>query len=180
MVLLLRLARKIYNFGVSKMIVMRRYVILANMLIISILQGYSQEPVVPQKQVEIYRSLYNHNPGEGKVILIQDEKLGSILYAQIQLNKQQKDIPRYWIRIFSNSGHGSREKAYAVKASFLKKFEGINNNVIYDDPNYKVYVGGYYSKSEALQLLYQLKQDFPSAFIIYDRIEFQETERSGK
>ena len=159
---------------------MRRLALLINMLIISILQGYPQEADIPVNQVEIYRSLYSRKPGEGEVILIQDEKLGRILYSQIQLNKQQKDIPHYWIRIFSNSGHGSREKAYEVKASFLKKFEGINNDVIYDDPNYKVYVGGYYSKSEALQLLYQLKPDFPGAFIIYDKIEFPEAEKSGK
>lgn len=159
---------------------MIKYLLLANALIISILQVYSQKVNVSVDQIEIYKSLFNRKPGEGEVILLQDEKLSRILYTQIQINKQYKDIPRYWIRIFSDSGHGSRERAYVMKARFLRKFEGIQNDVIYDDPNYKVYVGGYRSKSEALQILYQLKPDFPGAFIIYDRIEIQEMERSGK
>jgi len=153
---------------------------LINIMVISILHGTAQVSGISAGQVGIYKSLFSSKPGEGEVILIQDEKLGTILFNQIQLNKQDKDIPRYWIRIFSDSGHGSRESAYAAKARFLKKFEGIKNDVIYDDPNYKVYVGGYWTKSEALQILYQLKPDFPGAFITYDRIEFPEMERPGK
>jgi hypothetical protein len=135
---------------------------------------------IQAEQIGIYKSLSDHRPGEGEVELIQDEKLGLILFDQIQANKQDKDIPRYWIRIFSDSGHGSRERAYVAKARFLKKFEGIRNDVIYDDPNYKVYVGGYWSKSEALRILYELKPEFPGAFIIYDRVEFPDMERPGK
>jgi len=149
-------------------------------LIISTLFISAQVSSIPADQIEIYKSLFTRKPGEGEVKLIQDEKLGTILFNQIQLNKQDKDIPRYWIRIFSDSGHGSRERAYAAKARFLKKFEGIRNDVIYDDPNYKVYVGGYWTKSEALRILNELKPDFPGAFIIYDRVKFPEAGRSGK
>ena len=134
----------------------------------------SQYVPVTASQIFIYRSLSADLPGHGHVVIIQDEKLTRILHTHIQLNKEVPDIPRYWIRIFSDSGHGSREKAYAAKGVFLKKYEGIRNDVIYDNPNYKVYVGGFRSKSEALRLLQQIDNDFPYAFIIYDRITLPE------
>ena len=134
----------------------------------------SQHVPDPAGQAYIYRSLTNDIPGYGTVVINQDEMLSQILHTHIQLNMGFPDIPRYWIRIFSDSGHGSREKAYAAKGVFLKKYEGIRNDVIYDNPNYKVYVGGYRSKSEALKLLKQIDNDFPYAFIIYDRISIPE------
>ena len=81
-------------------------------------------------------------------------------------------IPCYWIRIYSGSTHSARDEAYETKARFLKKYEGIRNDVIYDDPNFKVYIGGYRSKSETLKLLNKIKRDFPTAFIVYDIIDF--------
>ena len=56
----------------------------------------------------------------------------------------------------------------------MQKYEGIRNDVIYDDPNFKVYIGGYRSKSETLKLLNILKKDFRTAFIVYDIIDFPE------
>ena len=52
--------------------------------------------------------------------------------------------------------------------------DDIRNIVKYDDPNFKVYIGGYRSKSETTKLLNIIKKDFPTAFIVYDIIDFPE------
>jgi hypothetical protein len=134
----------------------------------------SQSGHIRPGEIYIYRKLAADKPGYGKAVIHQDAKLAEILGTHIQRNEGMPDIPRYWIRIFSDSGHGSRERAYAAKGLFLRKYEGIRNDVIYDNPNYKVYVGGFRTKSEALKLLEQIKRDFPYAFIIYDRIALPE------
>lgn len=103
---------------------------------------------------------------------MQEEKFDEILMMFMEQNRELEGIPCYWIRIYSGSRHNSREEAYKIKARFLRKFEGIRNEVIYDDPNFKVYVGGYRSKSEALKLLNHIKRDFRTAFIVYDIIDF--------
>ena len=90
----------------------------------------------------------------------------------IEQNRKLEGIPCYWIRIYSGSSHNAREEAYKVKAKFLRKYEGIRNEVIYDDPNFKVYIGGYRSKSETLKLLNRIKKDFYTAFMVYDVIDF--------
>ncbi len=152
---------------------MKRIPFLIGLLLLTF-DGFAQTDHLPKHQIEIYKQLSRYYPGAGEVSINQDDKLTEILFNHIELNKQEKGVPLYWIRIYSDSGQGSRQEAYSIKAKFLRKYEGIINDVVYDNPNYKVYVGGYHTKSEALKLLFKIHRDFPTAFIVYDRIIFPE------
>ena len=126
------------------------------------------------KEVEskLYQQLFTRDAAGGNVRIVQEKKLDEIMLNFMEQGRKLGGIPCYWIRIYSGSTHSSRDKAYETKARFLKKYEGIRNDVIYDDPNFKVYIGGYRSKSETLKLLNTIKRDFPTAFIVYDIIDF--------
>jgi hypothetical protein len=128
----------------------------------------------------IFNRLYEDRPGSGKISVVQDARLEEVLDEYIEINRQKNGIPAYWIRIYSGSGHDAREKAYQSKAKFLSKYEGIKDKVIYDNPNFKVYIGGYRVKSDALILLKIVQKDFPSAFIVYDIIDFPDLKFSSK
>ena len=134
--------------------------------------AHSQSVYKSSKQQDIFSRLDEKRDGAGKITLHSDPKLNEILLKYIEINREKKGIPCYWIRIYSGSGHDSRDEAYQAKAKFLKKQEGIRNVVTYDEPNFKVYVGGYRIKSDALKLLQKIQRDFPSAFIVYDIIDF--------
>jgi hypothetical protein len=134
--------------------------------------AYSQTNNSERYPDEIFRRLNQKHPGSGEISVIQDARLEEVLGEYISINQQKNGIPAYWIRIYSGSGHDAREKAYQTKAKFLSKYEGIKDKVVYDDPNFKVYIGGYRVKSEALKLLKTIQRDFPSAFIVYDIIDF--------
>ncbi len=148
------------------------YIILLISLLPMELVGQESDPV--ESESPIFKKLFPAVTGEAEVRVIQEAKLDEILMLFIEQNRKLEGIPCYWIRIYSGSAHDAREKAYEVKARFLRKYEGIRNDVIYDDPNFKVYVGGYRSKSETLKLLNTIKRDFPTAFIVYDIIDFPE------
>jgi len=132
----------------------------------------NHEPI--EKESPIFEQLFSSGPRKEEVRIIQEEKLDEVLMLFMEENRKLNGIPCYWIRIYSGSAHDSREKAYETKARFLRKYDGIRNDVIYDDPNFKVYIGGYRSKSETLKLLNSIKKDFPTAFIVYDIIDFPE------
>ena len=89
----------------------------------------------------------------GNVRILQEKKLDEVMLQFVEQGRKLEGIPCYWIRIYSGSTHSARDEAYETKARFLKNYEGIRNDVIYDDPNFKVYIGGYRSKSETLKLL---------------------------
>lgn len=134
----------------------------------------AQEIEVTEIKSKIYDQLFFKNGQKGEVRVIQEEKLDEILMMFIEQNRELKGIPCYWIRIYSGSANNAREKAYETKGKFLSKYDGIRNIVKYDDPNFKVYIGGYRSKSETLKLLNKVKKDFSTAFIVYDIIDFPE------
>ena len=152
------------------------YRILYIVLIISCLPMVlrAQEHEQNEKESPLFNQIFKPARGEDRIHLIQEPKLDEILLAFVDQNRKMKGIPCYWIRIYSGSSNNAREEAYETKARFLRKYEGIRNDVIYDDPNFKVYIGGYRSKSETLKLLNTLKRDFPTAFIVYDVIDFPE------
>jgi hypothetical protein len=133
---------------------------------------YSQTGDSKRYPDEIFKRLSQKHSGSGDISVYQDARLEEVLSEYISINQQKNGIPAYWIRIYSGSGHDAREKAYQTKAKFLSKYEGIKDKVVYDDPNFKVYIGGYRIKSEALKLLKTIQRDFPSAFIVYDIIDF--------
>ena len=134
----------------------------------------AQEPEQTEKESPLFDQIFKPAPGEDRIHLIQEPKLDEVLLAFMDLNRKMGGIPCYWIRIYSGSSNNAREEAYEAKARFLRKYEGIHNDVIYDDPNFKVYIGVYRSKSETLKLLNSIKRDFPTAFIVYDVIDFPE------
>jgi hypothetical protein len=133
-----------------------------------------QTPSPSEQESPLFDLLFADKGSAAGVRIVQEAKLDEVLLAFMEQNRKLNGIPCYWIRIYSGSTHDAREKAYEIKAQFLRKYEGIRNDVIYDDPNFKVYVGGYRSKSETLKLLNQIKKDFRTAFIVYDIIDFPE------
>ncbi len=146
------------------------------MLIFSSLSMFvsAQELETRETKSEIFEHLFSKKGQGANVRVVQEEKLDEMLLMYMEQNRELKGIPCYWIRIYSGSAHNAREKAYETKGKFLSKYDGIRNIVKYDDPNFKVYIGGYRSKSETLKLLNILKKDFRTAFIVYDIIDFPE------
>jgi hypothetical protein len=143
-------------------------------LIFSLLSASLIAQDIDQKEYEshLFDPLFESPSGSPEVKIIQERKLDELLIRYMEQNRKLGGIPCYWIRIYSGSSHAARQEAYDTKARFLKKYDGIRNEVRYDDPNFKVYVGGYRTKSEALKLLKKIRRDFRTAFIVYDIIDF--------
>jgi hypothetical protein len=109
---------------------------------------------------------------EGVVNIVQDIKLDILLSRHLESNKKLSGVPGFRIRIFSQSGHNARANANQVRGEFLRRYPDMEGYLTYDAPNFKVYVGDFRTRSEALKFYKRLVRDFPSAFIIADRINF--------
>ena len=73
------------------------------------------------------------------------------------------------IQIYS----GDRDNAEQTVQEFIEIFNDTTADVIYETPNYKVWVGNYYTQLEADKRLIEIRKKFRSAFIF--RPELQET-----
>jgi hypothetical protein len=158
-------------FGTTFGTMNRVYFIILVIISIASSAG-AQEVDQMEEESRLYHQIFQQGAAGSNIRIVQEKKLDEIMLNFMEQGRDLGGIPCYWIRIYSGSTHSARDEAYETKARFLKKYEGIRNDVIYDDPNFKVYIGGYRSKSETLKLLNQLKRDFPTAFIVYDVIDF--------
>lgn len=59
----------------------------------------------------------------------------------------------------------SRSDAYAAQARFQRAFSDIETYVTYEQPNFRVKVGDFRSRSEAEQLMRGLRQQFNNVFV---------------
>ena len=108
----------------------------------------------------------------GSITLVQDERVGMLLERQALLNERKGGIDGYRIQVFFNSGRQAREEALKVKAELLSEFPGLPVYVVYHAPFYKVRVGDFRNKYEALGTFRQIRKKYFSAYIVKDVIPF--------
>lgn len=79
-------------------------------------------------------------------------------------------ISGYRVRIFFSNGQTAREGSAAVAQRFSANYPGYAVYRSFVSPNFKVTVGDFRTKSEAMRLLSAVKRDFPAAFIVKEDI----------
>ena len=94
----------------------------------------------------------------GKITVNQSSKLDSIIKLKKELNSK---VQKLRIQIFN----GDRENAELVMKEYLEIFNDTSANIIYETPNYKIWVGNFYNQLEADKRLIEIRKKFRSAFI---------------
>ena len=94
----------------------------------------------------------------GKVIINQSSKLDSVVKLKKELNGKFQNLR---IQIFN----GNRESAELVMKEYLEIFNDTSASIIYETPNYKIWVGNFYNQLEADKKLIEIRKKFRSAFI---------------
>ena len=101
----------------------------------------------------------------GNIEINQSNKLDSIIKLKKELNSKIQNLR---IQIFS----GDRDNAEQIIKEFIEIFNDTTADIMYETPNYKVWVGNYYTQLEADKRLLEIRKKFRSAFIF--RPELQE------
>ena len=108
-----------------------------------------------------YTTLFGQN---GNIEINQSNKLDSIIKLKKELNSKIQNLR---IQIFS----GDRDNAEQIIKEFIEIFNDTTADVIYETPNYKVWVGNYYTQLEADKRLLEIRKKFRSAFIFRPEIQ---------
>ncbi len=97
----------------------------------------------------------------GKINIQQSELIPELQELKSELTKDGKLGERYTIQLY----YGDNNAASNVIKEFRAKYNSLPSSVIYETPNYKVWVGNFRNRLEADRALLKIKADFPSAFI---------------
>ena len=76
----------------------------------------------------------------------------------------------YRVQIYSGS---SRSEAYGAQARFKKVYQDLNTYLSYEQPNYRVKVGDFTSRSQAQALMNQLRKNFSAVFIFTETVNIE-------
>ena len=80
-----------------------------------------------------------------------------------------RQISGYRVRIFFDNKRTSRDESQAVMDRFVAQYHDVPAYRSYVNPYFKVTVGDFRTKSEAMQLLKQIRGEFPAAFIVKEK-----------
>jgi len=75
-------------------------------------------------------------------------------------------VKGYRVRIYFGNNQNSRSEAYAAQERFKSSFPDISSNVDYTAPYFKVTVGNFLTREEAVRLWGRLLGMFPNAFVV--------------
>ncbi|WP_298894122.1 SPOR domain-containing protein [uncultured Psychroserpens sp.] len=94
---------------------------------------------------------------EGTVTIDQDSNITKLL----EYKKDVKTVDLYKIQL----DFGSRSKAMALEQKFRNTFSQWPTDVVYETPNYKVWVGNFSTRLEADIALLKIKKKFSKAMV---------------
>lgn len=109
---------------------------------------------------------------EGKVQIFQDADILVLMNDYINKKKAEKGMLGYRVQIFFASGHTARENANNIRNRFVSTYKDIPVYVVFEEPNFKVRVGDFRTKSEALAVLVQVEEQYKGAYIVKDFVKF--------
>lgn len=95
------------------------------------------------------------------------KKLNAVLDSIDVLRKEVRFIDGFTIQVYSGT---NSEEARLSRGKVYSILPESNPILKFDEPNFKVKVGKYYSRIEARKSYAQLKKKFPNAIIIPERI----------
>jgi hypothetical protein len=78
----------------------------------------------------------------------------------------------FCVQICFESGNNSRERAEKYRASFLSKYPKSTAYLTFKEPNFRVRVGDFRTRSEARGFREKIAADFPQSFVVKDEVRF--------
>jgi hypothetical protein len=106
--------------------------------------------------------------GEGEVVIHEETGIPFLLDTHIEMNKRHRYFDGYRIQLYSGSGQKAKHLALEVKGKILELFPDEPVYISFTAPFWRVRVGNYRNKHEALGLMSKLKKEFPDSYVVKD------------
>ena len=159
---------------------MKRIIIIAVLACLSLFHAAAQVDSVFVKEAELDSTLYGKNifsvisqreAGQGTVTIDQPGTLVSAM-ATHKTRNASKQINGYRVRIFFDNSRNARGVSEQVAGQFSALYPLVAVYREYENPYFKVTVGNFRTKADATRFLNAIKGQFPSGFIVRERITY--------
>ena len=99
---------------------------------------------------------------KGEITIVEDDKIRQMLHLKKSLEQDNNLTDGYTIQLF----YGEKKEANTIINRYRNLFISWPASIKYETPNYKVWAGNFITRLEADRALKEIKEKFPSAFIL--------------
>jgi hypothetical protein len=99
---------------------------------------------------------------DSKTNVLVDPKIDQLLKEKRKLNTGLFLNEGYKIQIF----YGNSEESKKKLQEFKKEFKDLDGTIVFNSPNYKVWIGSFKSRIEVEKAMIDIRKKYPTALII--------------
>lgn len=126
----------------------------------------------------IFNIISGTGHGQGNVSIHQSQAIINAMRSQID-NNSSRTFSGYRVRIFFDNSQNARTASENAVKNFTMKNPGIPAYRSYQNPFFKVTVGDFRTKSEAMEFLQKIKGEFPAAFVVKEDISYPAADKNN-
>ena len=102
----------------------------------------------------------------------EDIRIDNLLELHIAYNTAFPVMPGYRIQLYMESGNTALEKSEKIIAKFQEKYKAVPAYITFGEPYYRVRIGDFRTRLEAIKFLDQIQKHYPQAWVVKDNISF--------
>ena len=111
-----------------------------------------------------FRNLSALEKDSGSLVISQEPGIVDLVGIHIDANKRNKGVDGFRIQLYLGSNKNAKKEATDIKGKLLSLFPEEKPYVMYEAPFWRVQVGDFRSKNEALGLYKELRKEFPGCY----------------
>jgi len=122
---------------------------------------------------DVFDLLEESGPKKNHIVIVQSDATKEIVNEQILQNATSPlKIKGFRVRIFFDNKQSARGESTRIAAEFSEVSPGTAIYSDYDNPYFKVTVGDFRTKSDAMRFMNSIKALYPQAFITREYINY--------
>lgn len=125
----------------------------------------------------IFNLLPSRSKGDTVEVKVHQSQAIATAFNRHVARGRSRTISGYRVRIYFDNTQYARGASDAAMRRFLGRVHGVPAYRSYQNPFFKVTVGDFRTRSEAMELLERIKGEFPSAFIVKENINYPVADR---
>jgi hypothetical protein len=104
-------------------------------------------------------------PAQSKVTIIEDPGVTKMMEQYSQEHKALQAVEGWRVQILATPDRQNLDRSLQT---FQSRFPSLSADWVHHNPYYKIRVGAFTTKLEAMRLLYLLKPEYPGAYLVAD------------
>jgi len=119
--------------------------------------------------VDIFTSLNTPN-SNGHTVKLHQSDLIKRLVDRYTVRNTTKKMMGFRVRIFFDNSQHARYRAFETEASFKELYPDVSTYLSYQDLYFKVTVGNFRTRTDAMRFLNNVQKNYPGAYIVKENI----------